>query len=218
MLLAKIINEHTESYFCLLSYSQGVTTASCFDTAVFALTQPQRDCVRKGSNACKANVQTNKKRATLKHKANSKVLFRKWMCLFYCFYTVFFNLNITTKQCVKMLCLPHLQRENMWCIVWDYTSLFNWFSILVWETLIKREEDYERGWQSNVCQLISREFLNKLSTQSLFLSQTYRHRNTCEHAHNHKYTNDWPLVLPRHLLQQSSASCCRKAKVTHPRT
>lgn len=45
----------------------------------------------------------------------------------------------------------------------------------------EEEEDYERGWESNVCQLISGEFLNKLSTK-------HTHTDKYKHAGTHKIT------------------------------
>lgn len=70
------------------------------------------------------------------------------------------------------------KRENMCSVVSDCTSLFNWFSILVWETLMKGEEIIrEAGKVGLMCQQISGEFLNILSTQ------TQRHKHTDTHAY-----------------------------------
>ena len=94
----------------------------------------------------------------------------------------------------------------------DYSSSSNLFSTLVWETLVKREEDYERGWEMNVYSW------KKLAAHLYTQTNIYAHTHT--HTHTNTQANGWPFVFPRHVLLQSPVGWVEKpqwCKLEHKR-
>lgn len=118
-----------------------------------------------------------------------------------------FNLNCLLSSPVCLI-TGNDKRETLWSIVSDCALLFNWFSILVWETLSKRGERImrEAGKVGLMCQHISGEFLDKWSTQ------TQRHRHTRFPKHNDapENTNTETLILHKHLREYDwlESICC----------